>query len=59
MARHTTIALNPHTHEALKQLKWEYRQASINDVIDLLLSEAEPEVYHEYISEDDPEDCDA
>lgn len=53
----TMAAIQPDTMEALKELRWRYRAASINDVIDLLISEAEPDIYHEFISEDDLEDC--
>lgn len=52
----TMAAIQLDTMEALKELRWRYRAQSINDVIDLLISEAEPDIYHEFISEDDSEE---
>jgi len=52
----TSIQVQDDTLGALNELKWQYRARSLNDVIDLLISEVEPDIYHEYISEDDPED---
>jgi len=52
----TTIQIDKATRNALGELQWRYRTYSLNAVIDLLINEAEPEVYHEYISEDDPEE---
>lgn len=51
----TSIAVRADTLEALNELKWAYRARSINDVIDLLICESEPDVYHDCISEDEPE----
>jgi len=41
---------------ALHDLRWQYRVNSLSDVVALLLCEAEPDIYHEYVSEDDPEE---
>ena len=52
----TTIQVDRETRNALGELQWRYRVHSLSAVIDLLISEAEPDVYHEFISEDDPEE---
>jgi len=42
--------------EALSQYAWENRLSSLSDAVDLLLCESAPEIYYEYISEDDCEE---
>lgn len=52
----TTLTLEKDTRDALGELQWRYRLHSLNAVIDRLLNEAEPDIYHEFISEDDIEE---
>jgi len=51
----TMIRVQLDTLEALRELRWRYRCRSLSDVIDLLISDAEPELYQDVISEDLPE----
>lgn len=51
----TMIRVQLDTLEALRELRWRYRCRSLSDVIDLLISDAEPELYRDVISEDLPE----
>lgn len=53
--RRTSIAVYEDTIEALRELRWRYRADSLADVIDLLINEAEPQIYHDFICEDEPE----
>lgn len=47
--------INRDTLAALKELRWKYRAETVSDVVDCLLCVAEPELFREYISEDEPE----
>jgi len=51
----TMIRVQLDTLEALRELRWRYRCRSLSDVIDRLISDAEPELYQDMISEDLPE----
>lgn len=53
--RTTMTRINRDTLAALKELRWKYRAETVSDVIDCLLYVAEPELFREYISEDEPE----
>ena len=56
MSSSTTMTrINRDTLAALKELRWKYRAETISDVIDCLLYVAEPELFEDYISEDEPE----
>jgi len=52
----STIRIQLDTLEALKQFAWEHRLRNLSDAVDLLICEAAPEIYHEFISEDDIEE---
>lgn len=47
--------INRNTLAALKELRWKYRAETVSDAIDCLLYLAEPELFKEYISEDEPD----
>ena len=51
----TMIRIQLDTLEALRELRWRYRCRSLSDVVDHLISDAEPELYRDMISEDLPE----
>ncbi len=52
----TTIRVQMDTIEALREYAWIHRLRNLSDAIDLLICEAAPDIYHEMIAEDDPEE---
>jgi predicted O-methyltransferase YrrM len=50
------IRINEDTLEAVAQFAWENRLHSLSDAIDLLLCDAAPDIYEEFLSEDHPEE---
>jgi len=51
----TMIRVQLDTLEALRELRWRYRCRSLSDVIDLLIWDAEPELFKDVILKDLPE----
>jgi len=51
----TMIRVQLDTLEALRELRWRYRCRSLSDVIDLLIWDAEPELFNDVILKDLPE----
>jgi len=53
--RKPVLAVQLDTLEALRELRWRYRCRSLSDVIDLLIWDAEPELFKDVILKDLPE----